>query len=127
MTINEPTTSVLETLTTCCRALDDKKAADIRVLHLGEKSSITDYYIIASGTSEPHLKALKNAVEQALKSENISVLGVQSDPGSGWVVVDAYDVMIHLFNPEQRQHYSIEALWKDAGEVDVANELLLSA
>ena len=97
-----------------CNALEDKKAEDLRILHLGERSSITDYYVIASGNSTPHLKALKNNLVQALKEKGISINAADDNAESGWLVIDAYDFMVHLFLPEQRAHYGLEALWKDA-------------
>lgn len=125
--MSEKTTAadVLSELTACCEALEDKKAEDLRILHLGDISSITDYYVIATGNSAPHLKALKKGIEDALKQKGIKLGGIQEDSASGWLVVDAYDFMVHLFLPEQREHYALEALWKDAQEV--RREELLSA
>ena len=114
--INE---EILEQVRACCRALDDKKADDLVVLDLRERSSITDYFIIASGKSSPHLKALQNNLRETLKKRNIEVLGVDLDAESGWVVVDAFDFMVHLFNPEMREYYRLENLWKDSPRVAV--------
>ncbi len=114
--INE---EILEQVRTCCRALDDKKADDLVVLDLRERSSITDYFIIASGKSSPHLRALQNNLREILKKRNIEVLGTDSNTDSGWVVVDAFDFMVHLFNPEMREYYSLENLWKDSPRVAV--------
>ena len=91
--INE---EILEQVRACCRALDDKKADDLVVLDLRERSSITDYFIIASGKSSPHLKALQNNLREILKKRNIEVFGTDSDTDSGWVVVDAFDLAILL-------------------------------
>src|SRR5690606_9246924 len=89
-------------LSACVQALDDKKAEDLKVLFLGEKSSITDYYVIATGTSEPHLRALRVAVDRALSEIDATVLGVDAETQSGWIVVDAHDFIVHLFTKEQR-------------------------
>lgn len=99
-------------------ALDDKKAEDLNVLYLGQKSSITDFLILATGNSEPHLRALSNALLRQLKDLRVDLIGTDSEPGSGWAVVDAFDVMIHLFLPEQRQFYQLDELWKDADALD---------
>ena len=109
----------LQDIEACCQALDDSKADDILVLYLGEKSSITDYYIIASGMAKPHLKALSRTVDETLDKREVEPLLIDSDPNSGWVIVDAFDFMVHLFLPEQRKYYSLESLWKDAEIVEV--------
>ena len=110
--------TVLQQIHHCCQALDDKKAANIRVLEVALVSTATDYLVIASGNSEPHLKTLCESVESVLKHQGITVLGVQKTPGSGWAVVDAFDFMVHLFLDEQRGFYDLEALWKDGKALD---------
>ena len=112
-------TSTLEQIGACLRALDDKKAENLRVLHLGPDNSIADYFIIATGTSQPHLRALRNALEKALNEAGVKTLGHDADMRSGWVVVDAYDVLFHLFTSDMRQLYNLEGLWKDAKEIPV--------
>ncbi len=99
-------------------ALDDKKAEDLKVLYLGQKSSITDFFILATGNSDPHLRALSNALSRQLKELRVNLVGTDSEPGSGWAVLDAFDVMIHLFLPEQRKFYQLDELWKDADALD---------
>lgn len=103
----------------CCRALDDKKAGDLRVLDVHEQSSITDYLIVATGTSDPHLRALRVELEKVIDATGIRILGMDAARESGWVVIDAFDVMVHLFLADQREHYGLENLWKDAVEVSV--------
>ena len=110
----------MEILKACCEALEDKKAADVTLLFLGEKSSITDYFLIATGNSEPHLKALWISVQKKLKELKVHMIGSQAEPQSGWIVIDAFDFMVHLFLPEQRDMYRLEALWKDAETLEVA-------
>lgn len=115
---NPPMAEALAQVETCCRALDDKKAADIRVLKVGEVTSVADYFVIASGTSAPHLRALRQAVADALREAGEHV-NLDANEESGWVVLDAYDVMVHLFTPEQRQRFGLESLWKDAEKVEL--------
>jgi ribosome-associated protein len=102
-----------------CRALDDKKAGDLCVLDVSGLSSITDYLIIATGTSEPHLRALRVELEKLLDAAKVRILGMDTEQGSGWLVVDAFDVMVHIFTEEMRAHYRLEKLWKDAVELSV--------
>lgn len=109
----------LELVKLCCRALDEKKAEDLRVLDVSELSSITDYLVIATGSSEPHLRALRIELEKALDGAKTHIVGMETAQESGWLVVDVFDVMVHLFTPAQREHYGLENLWKDAVEVSV--------
>lgn len=99
------------------QALDAKKAEDLRVLDVSKLSSITDYLILATGTSEPHLRALRIEVERVLDEQKAKILGVDTTKSSGWAVVDAFELMVHLFTPENREKYRMELLWKDADEV----------
>lgn len=110
----------LELVKKCCRALDDKKAGDLRVLDVHEQSSITDYLIMATGTSDPHLRALRIEAEKVLDAAGAHIVGMDAQRESGWMVIDAFDVMIHLFTEQTRGNYSLEKLWKDAKELDVA-------
>jgi ribosome-associated protein len=101
----------------CCRALEEKKGGDIRVLDVSQQSSITDYLVVATATSEPHLRALRVELEKALDGAKAHIVGIETAPESGWIVVDAFDVMVHLFSAERRGHYGLENLWKDAKEI----------
>ncbi len=105
------------------QALDAKKAGDLQVLDVSAVSSITDHLVVATGTSEPHLRALRIELERVLDAEKASILGVDTTKGSGWTVVDAFEVMIHIFTPENREKYRLELLWKDARPVEVATLL----
>lgn len=101
------------------RALDAKKTEDLQVLHVGELSSITDYLVVGTATSDPHLRALRVELEKVIDAEGAKILGIDTGRASGWTVVDAFDVMVHLFTPENREKYRIELLWRDAQPVPV--------
>ncbi len=103
----------------CCRALEEKKAEDLRVMDVSEQSSITDFLVLATGTSSPHLRALRIEIEKALDSAKAPIVGMEIPQDSGWMVIDAFDVMVHLFTTDQRGRYALENLWKDATEVSV--------
>lgn len=107
----------------CCRALEEKKAEDLRVLDVRSLSSITDYLVLATGTSEPHLRALRMGLEKELDSDGVHLVGLETSQEGGWTVVDAFDVMVHLFSPETRDRYGLENLWKDAVTVPVGDLL----
>lgn len=106
------------------QALDDKKARDLRVLQVAEQSSITDYLILGTGEAGPHLRALRVELERVLDDAGQSIAGVDFGPDSGWIVFDAYQVMVHLFLDEQREIYQLEKLWGDAVELDTAKMIV---
>lgn len=110
-------------LTLIVQALDAKKAEDLRVLDVSRQSSITDYLVLATGGSEPHLRALRIELERVLDDEKARILGVDTSKGSGWTVVDAFEIMIHVFTPENRDKYRMELLWRDASEVPLSKLL----
>jgi ribosome-associated protein len=114
---SSPTPLVLVKL--CCAALAEKKAVDLRVLDISRQSSITDYLVLATGTSEPHLRALRVEIEKVLDAAGAHIVGIETAQESGWTVVDTFDVMVHLFTAENRAKYRLESLWKDAVEVSV--------
>jgi len=120
-------TASLELVKLCCRALDDKKAGDLRVLDVSAQSSITDYLILATATSEPHLRSMRVELEKVLDAAKTRIVGIETAQDSGWTVVDAFDVMVHLFLPDRRNHYGLENLWKDAADVQVSKLLAVGA
>ena len=120
-------TPALELVALCSRVLDDKKAADITVLDVSAQSSITDYLILATATSEPHLRALRVDLEKALDAGNVHLVGVETAQASGWLVIDAFDVMIHLFLAETRDRFGLERLWRDATELPLKDVLAATA
>lgn len=112
--------AALDTVRECCRVLDDKKAEAISVLDVSEQSSITDYLILATATSEPHLRALRVELEKVLDTTGTRIVGIEMAQESGWVVIDVFDVMVHLFLGAVREHYSLDRLWSDATEVPLS-------
>ena len=103
-----------QNLQVACEALLDKKAENLKLLYFGDKSPLTDCFIIATGTSDPHLKALRNNLEVVLKENRIETLSKDRFQPGGWLVLDAIDFVVHLFSKEQRDNYALEQLWKDA-------------
>lgn len=118
-----PRDSALEAVKLCCRALDEKKAGDLQVLDVSAQSSITDYLVLATGTSDPHLRALRIELEKALDAAGVRIVGIDTGQASGWTVVDAFEVMVHIFTPENRAKYRLDSLWKDAAEIPPAKLL----
>ena len=96
------------------KVLSDNKAKDITKINLEKKSSIADFMIICSGTSNRHVISLSNYLVEALKKENLNTLNVEGIRNGDWVLVDAGDIIIHLFRSEVREYYGLEKMW--AGE-----------
>ncbi len=101
----------------CAQAADNKKGEDILVLDVREISSVSDYFVIVTGQSEPHLKAVRNEIEAKLKEMGASCKGIDGFPHSQWVVMDYFDVLVHIFAKEPREFYALERLWGDAPKV----------
>jgi ribosome-associated protein len=102
-----------------CRELaDNKKAENILVLDVQEISSITDYFVIASGTSEPHLRAISDEITDKLRVDYlVRPRAVDGTLQAGWLVLDFFDVIVHLMRNDVREHYDLEGLWGDAPRV----------
>ena len=105
-----------------CRELaDNKKAEDIVVLDVRKISSITDYFVLASGTSEPHLRAITNEITDKLRNdENLRPRAVDGDNQATWQVLDFFDVIVHVMRADVREKYDLESLWGDAPRVKIA-------
>jgi ribosome-associated protein len=102
----------------CREFADNKKAENITVLDVRELSSVTDYFVIASGTSEPHLRAIVGEIEDSLTEDH----GIRPRARDGtyqtaWVVLDYFDVIIHVMRADVRDRYDLETLWGDAPRV----------
>ena len=102
-----------------CRELaDNKKAEDIVVLDVRKISSVTDYFVIVSGTSDPHLRAIFNEIADTLKEKHDLVpSGKDGSVHAAWVVLDFFDVVVHIMRADVRQRYDLEGLWNDAPRV----------
>lgn len=104
------------------KALSDKKAEDIVVLHLGEYSSIAEYFVIATGNSEPQLRAIARNVHADLReADSATPARMFYEPESGWALVDGFDVVVHAFTEEMREFYKLEELWKDAERINTSS------
>jgi len=108
-----------KTLALLCRELaDNKKAENILVLDVRKLSSVTDYFVIATGTSQPHLRAITEEISGQLRDEH-DLRPIRADGGSTgtWVVLDYFDVIVHVMHTETRARYDLEGLWGDAKKV----------
>ena len=101
---------ILELITT---SLDDDKAENILTIPLRGKSAMADYMIVASGTSSRQVTAMAEHIEFKLKQNKIAILGLEGLRQADWVLIDANDVVVHLFRPEVREFYGLERMWAD--------------
>jgi ribosome-associated protein len=101
----------------CRKIALDKKAEDAILLDMRAISSVADFFLICTGTSEPHLKAIANEIERRLRDEGIRARHREGFPPSRWIVMDYNDVLVHIFHPELRQRYALEQLCGDAKRV----------
>lgn len=102
----------------CANSADQLKAEDIRIFDLRGISSLTDFMVVCSGNSMPHLKAIVRDVEGSVKERGSeSALHTEGKAASRWVVIDFVDVMVHVLDEDFREHYALETLWGDAKEV----------
>ena len=102
-----------------CRELaENKKAEDIVLLDVRELSSVTDYFVIASGTSEPHLRAVVDEITEKLRDDyHLRPRAVDGSLQASWIVLDYFDVIVHVMRQDFRERYDLETLWGDAPRV----------
>lgn len=101
-------------------SLDDDKAEDILAIDIRGKSSLADMLIIASGRSSRHVASLADHVVRKLKEAGVGDVRVEGLPHADWVLIDAGDVVVHVFRPEVRAFYNIEKIWTGAPAPDAA-------
>lgn len=100
-------------------ALDDVKAKDIVTLDVRNMTSVTDYMIVASGTSNRHVKALIESVAEKARAAGHRPIGIEGEEGSEWVLLDLQDALVHVMLPKVREFYNLEKLWSlgESGEL----------
>jgi ribosome-associated protein len=98
----------------------DRKAEDVVALDVREIASFTDTFVFATGTSDRHVRAVADAVVEALGRAGDKPLGVEGYEDGSWVLIDANDAIVHVFRRETREHYALERLWSDADEIPLA-------
>lgn len=94
-------------------ALEDKKAEDIKVIDISEVSVIADYFIIANGTNRSQIQALSDNVEEMLGKAGVHLRQIEGYDNANWVLLDFQDVIIHVFDKENRLFYDLERIWRD--------------
>jgi len=102
------------------KALDAKKGMDIKLLRIDEVSSLADYFLICTGTSNTHVKTLCDYAEYTMEQLGEKLLGREGHRGNSWELLDYGSVVVHVFTEEAREFYSLERLWADAENVDIS-------
>ena len=99
----------------CREFAENRKAEDVEILDVRDLSSVTDYFVIASGTSEPHLRAIVDEVTEKLREDHqLRPRAVDGTLQAAWVVLDFFDVIFHIMRKDVRERYDLETLWGDA-------------
>ena len=106
------------------KALDEKKGMDIKLLKIDRVSSLADYFLICTGTSNTHVKTLCDYAEYTLENLGEKLLGREGHRGNSWELLDFGAVVVHVFTDEARKFYDLERLWADAENVDLSGILL---
>lgn len=112
-------TTVFEFLNVISQAIFDKKGMNILALDVRGLSTMTDFYVIAEGTVDRHVKAISKAVIDATHSIGYQAWHVEGDREGDWIVIDFGEIMVHLLIPDLREKYALESLWKQSKVVDV--------
>ena len=109
---NKTPITIKKLLSLTCDSLEDDKAIDIKAIDLKDRSSIADFMIIASGNSSRQVSSMANNLIKKFKDKGISTRKPEGITNSDWVLIDAYDIIIHLFRPEVRDFYALEKMWE---------------
>lgn len=104
-----------------CKALDEKKAIDLKIIDIHEVSVMADYFLITSGSNPNQVKALMDNVEETLGKAGYEAKHIEGTQNSSWVLMDYGDIIVHIFDEENRLFYDLERIWRDGKEVDVAS------
>ena len=106
------------------KALDEKKGMDIQLLRIGHISSLADYFIICTGTSNTHVRTLCDFAEYTLEQLGETLVSREGHRGNTWELLDYGSIVVHVFTDEARQFYSLERLWADAETIDISDIII---
>ena len=106
------------------KALDSKKGMDIKLLRIDEVSTLADYFLICTGTSNTHVRTLCDYAEYTLEQLGEPMLGREGHRGNSWELLDYGTIVVHVFTEEAREFYALERLWADAESIDISDIVL---
>ena len=101
------------------KALEDKKAEDVKIIDIGGVSTIADYFIIANGNNQNQLQAMRDAVEEDLYKAGYPVKQEEGNSNYSWILMDYTEIIVHVFSKEDRLFYDLERIWKDGKEISI--------
>ena len=104
---------------TACKALDEKKALDLKIIDIAEVSTIADYFVIASGSNQNQVQAMVDNVEEKLAKAGYEPKQIEGTRRSSWILMDDGDLIVHVFDEENRLFYDLERIWRDGKEIDL--------
>lgn len=113
--------TVKEMVAICCQALEDKKAIDLKVIDISKVTAIADYFIIASGTNTNQVQAMADNVDECMGKAGCMVKQMEGYNGASWILMDFSDIVVHIFDEENRKFYDLERIWRDGEVVDPTN------
>ncbi|MBR5178375.1 MAG: ribosome silencing factor [Lachnospiraceae bacterium] len=105
--------NIEQVVETARKAMDDKKAENIKVIYIGEISSVTDYFVICSASNSSQLEAIVDNVSEELGKLSVYSKKQEGNRNSGWILLDYGDVVVHVFQREDREFYNLERIWSD--------------
>jgi ribosome-associated protein len=108
---------------TIVKAMDEKIARDIQVLEIGDLSSLCDYFIIGSAPSDRQVDAIAEFIEEEAQKNGMEVLNREGKRAGNWVLIDFGDIIVHVFQDEEREHYNLEGYWNKANRLDIEKYL----
>ena len=108
----------LEMTKTVIQALEDKKGEDIQIIDIGEISPIADHFILASGSNRSQIQAMADAVEEKMHQSGHPLKQIEGYDGANWILMDYYDVVVHIFDRDSRMFYDLERIWADGRTLD---------
>lgn len=106
-----------------CEAMEDKKAQDIKIINIEQVSTLADYFIIASGSNRNQVQAMADNVDEVLGRAGVEPKQMEGYQSANWILMDYRDVVIHIFDEENRLFYDLERIWRDGKTVVDVNEL----
>lgn len=101
------------------QALDDKKGHDIQIIDISDISIMGDYFIIADGSSRNHVQALGDNVEESFHEAGLALSHREGYSNTGWILLDYYDIIVHIFSEEERSFYDLEHIWRDGRRISI--------
>ncbi len=110
---------IKETVKTIYKAMDDKKAENIKIIYIGDISVMADYFVICSGHSNTQLNAIQDNVEEELAKQGIFPSNIEGHRNATWLLMDYKDVIVHIFSRDDRAFYDLEHIWKDGKTISV--------